>query len=403
MPRPRPGVLVCDAYWRKTLVAIRALGRAGERVVAAERTASAPGFFSRHARARVVTPSPARAPEAFIDSLLDAARRHACDVVLAGEEDTCATLLRFRSRLDPGLRLCLGPAGGFFSLSDKSRLPELAAAAGVPIPATRCPKSGEEAGRMAAAEGARPGGAGWRIKPRRGSGGRGQRRAAGAATAGAIWESVHEISPGPILQEEVPPGGPTLGASVLIDESGALLAGFAHRRLREYPVEGGSSTLRESVAAPELIESAARLCRAAGWAGLAMAEFKQDPRTGTFFLLEVNPRLWGSLDCAIEAGVNFPALAVRWARGDPPAPVPPYRPGVRTRWLLPGDLLHGAARLARGEWPADLFRPHGTRSLDEMLDADDPRPAFALVPALAALWGVPEWRERGDRLVRGRG
>jgi predicted ATP-grasp superfamily ATP-dependent carboligase len=54
--------------------------------------------------------------------------------------------------------------------------------------------------------------------------------------------------------------------------------------------------------------------------------------------MEVNPRLWGSLQLAIDAGIDFPALLWRLHRDEPLPPIPPAR-NSRLRWLL-GDIDH---------------------------------------------------------------
>ena len=58
---------------------------------------------------------------------------------------------------------------------------------------------------------------------------------------------------------------------------------------------------------------------------------------GTPYLMEINTRFWGSLQLAIDAGVDFPALLYRVSSGDRVAPVSDYRIGQRLRWLL-GDI-----------------------------------------------------------------
>jgi protein-tyrosine-phosphatase len=50
--------------------------------------------------------------------------------------------------------------------------------------------------------------------------------------------------------------------------------------------------------------------------------------------MEINPRLWGSLALAIDAGVNFPAGLLDLACGRTPPPQPAYRPGVHTRNIV---------------------------------------------------------------------
>ena len=70
-----------------------------------------------------------------------------------------------------------------------------------------------------------------------------------------------------------------------------------------------------------------------------MVEFKQDAATGTPYLMEVNGRFWGSLQLAIDAGVDFPELLVRLASGESVEPPTGFRLGVRSRWLW-GELDH---------------------------------------------------------------
>jgi hypothetical protein len=75
-------------------------------------------------------------------------------------------------------------------------------------------------------------------------------------------------------------------------------------------------------------------------------EYKQDAQTGECVLMEVNGRFWGSLQLAIDAGVDFPFLAWELAQGRRPARPSAYRVGIRSRWLL-GDLDHLLLRLFR--------------------------------------------------------
>ncbi len=140
--------------------------------------------------------------------------------------------------------------------------------------------------------------------------------------------------------------GPGVGV-FLLTQGGAVVASFGHRRIREKPPSGGVSVLSESAAPPKaLLESSADLLQALGWDGLAMVEYKQDEKTGQYVLMEINGRLWGSLQLAIDSGVDFPALLVSLALGEQPAPQGPYRLGARTRWTL-GDLDHLIARVTK--------------------------------------------------------
>lgn len=70
-----------------------------------------------------------------------------------------------------------------------------------------------------------------------------------------------------------------------------------------------------------------------------MVEFKEDTRTGQAYIMEINGRFWGSLQLAIDSGIDFPRLLVECATGKSPSPPPPHRVGIRSRWLW-GDVDH---------------------------------------------------------------
>ncbi len=154
------------------------------------------------------------------------------------------------------------------------------------------------------------------------------------ATAPGAW----------LLQEYVHGHGEAI---FLLASGGRPLVQFAHRRLREKPPTGGVSVLRQSIEPDaQLLEGSRRLVEDLDWTGVAMIEFRRAP-DGRAFLMEMNPRLWGSVQLAIDAGVDFPTLLATLHCGDSIPPVEP-RIGVRTRWLL-GDLDHLFISLRRRE------------------------------------------------------
>jgi predicted ATP-grasp superfamily ATP-dependent carboligase len=120
---------------------------------------------------------------------------------------------------------------------------------------------------------------------------------------------------------------------------------FSHRRIRENPPSGGGSVYSESTVADErLVKQSEKLLEHFSWRGLAMVEFKIDRATGTAYLMEINGRVWGSLQLAIDAGVDFPSLLVAAACGEQPRAAAPYRVGVRLRSWWP-DVDHLLARV----------------------------------------------------------
>jgi predicted ATP-grasp superfamily ATP-dependent carboligase len=160
-----------------------------------------------------------------------------------------------------------------------------------------------------------------------------------------------------LLQRRV--RGPGEGLFVLRWD-GRLVAVFAHRRLRERPPAGGVSVYRESIAPGfRFLRAGLRLLEALEWNGLAMIECKRDLATGRHVIMEVNGRFWGSLQLAIDAGVDFPLYLARCALGQVVPTIGKYRVGIRSRWFW-GDVDHLYLRLRRSA--AELHLDSGAPS-----------------------------------------
>ena len=87
-----------------------------------------------------------------------------------------------------------------------------------------------------------------------------------------------------------------------------IRARFMHRRLHEMPHTGGASSLRESWWNDEIADDAERKLSLINWEGVAMVEYRWNPSTNRFFLMEMNLRFWGSIHLALYSGVDFPKL-----------------------------------------------------------------------------------------------
>ncbi len=131
----------------------------------------------------------------------------------------------------------------------------------------------------------------------------------------------------------------------LLAANGDVLASFAHRRILEKPPQGGVSVLSESIALPEKEYSLSQLlCKHFAFSGVMMVEFKRTAE-GDAYLMEINPRFWGSLQLAIDCGVDFPTLLLStWGDNHEQKHPPQYFIGKRLRWTI-GLLDHLLIRL----------------------------------------------------------
>ncbi len=131
-----------------------------------------------------------------------------------------------------------------------------------------------------------------------------------------------------------------------------------HRRIRENPPTGGASSCAASFYDGKLKEYGTRLLDLLGWHGVAMVEFRYDARSGTYKLMEINPKFWGSLDLALAAGVDFPHCLCRMAQGHALDYCEEYDRELRYHWPLSGEIQHVWKRpTSFGAVLADLFDP----------------------------------------------
>lgn len=173
------------------------------------------------------------------------------------------------------------------------------------------------------------------------------------------------------------------GIFSLYDQDHAI-AWFAHKRLREKPPSGGVSVVSESVKPDTRLQTQAdSLLRTAGYRGVSMVEFRIGS-DGQPYLMEVNARFWGSLQLAIDAGVDFPWLYYQLLSGDRVAPVTEYEVGRRLRWFL-GDVDNLLIqlrdnRLSTSEKAASVKRffaaNFDSRCRQEIFRWSDPGPAW---------------------------
>lgn len=324
-------ILLTDAAERSTLAACRSLTRAGHAVhVLAGRAPSLAGV-SRGVRQHVFPVPPLEAPERFAAGVAAVAREIGADLLLPMTDAAATAVLRHAALLPAECVLPLPSWEAFRAASDKAGILPAASAAGFAIPRSHIVPvrdHGADAALREISAGI--------VKPHRSVAGAGRLQRLGVAhfetaeQGRSLLAALPEEAFPVVVQERVQGDGVGLFA---LRWGGELRAVFAHRRIREVPPSGGVSVCRESIAPPPaLVAAGTRLLESLNWEGVAMIECKHDPRSDRFYVIEINPRFWGSLQLAVDAGVDFPALLVAHALGAAPPPVRDYRVGVRSRW-----------------------------------------------------------------------
>lgn len=328
-------VLVLDARQRAALAVTRTLGKHGIDVSTADETETALSGRSRYSRIYHTYPSPRTEPGAFIPAIGELCNAHDIDLLLPMTELTTTLLLDARETLNA--ELPFAEKSAVDALADKSRLFQLAESVGVPTPRTEYvehPDSILASLRDRHYPLVLKPAKSWLVC-------QGEWVRSTVRIAHSAEQAERFLTGDPVfshnkfmIQEYIQGYGQ--GVFALYDR-GNPVAFFSHRRVREKPPGGGVSVLSESVPVDaEQLKHTRALLDSANWHGIAMVEYRV-AADATPYLMEINTRFWGSLQLAIDAGVDFPYLLFQICSGQETTPVRHYRIGRKLRWLL-GDV-----------------------------------------------------------------
>ncbi len=376
--------LVTAADVPSSVAGLRALGRAGLRVLAVGPRRTAPALWSRYAAARALAPDPVADPDGFLATVGELADRHGPLVVYPGEDEGLNVLIGAGGRLPERASLPYPGPGPLAALRDKRRLADLAAASGLATPRTLF------GGRVAElAGGDLPDGA--VVKPARPGGAFAKVRVAESADDLRELLAAVPADEELVLQERL--AGRLMALAVVIGRDGTLVRRFQQVATRTWPEDAGISSLAFSIEPDEdLAEAARSLLAAAGYWGLAQLQFI-DTGDGPA-LIDVNTRYYGSMALALAAGVDLPGAWHSVALGRPAGGPGPYRVGVAYRWLE-ADFIAALSGVRGRLFP----RPPGPRT-GPMWTRDDPAASamFAALGVTGPLWrrlrGGARWLSR---------
>lgn len=384
---------------------VRALGLAGipSAVVSIHRDDRT--FYSRHCVRRVVVESPVTTPERFVRGLeefgAECAER---PVLFYGDDHSLAIVSRYRRRLQTYFRFRMPPEGLVEALVDKVLFTRLARETRLPIPATLL---SEEVTSLR--DVVRRVGLPCVLKPavRRGwfrsglveeLGGKPQKVVfvRDESELERYYPKMRAYDPSFLVQEAVRGGDDRIYSyHAYFDRESRPVGQFVGRKVRTYPHGSGVSTYLRLVKDDGILGLGTDIGQALRLTGVVKMDFKRDERSGTTYLLEINPRynLWNYLGAA--AGVNLPYLAYQdctlgTARGGGD-----YRTDLY--WLsFKEDVKSFLEARADGALsPAQWVRSYGTRKVYNVFAWHDPYPW--LVSSVQYLAG--KWR----RLRRGAG
>ncbi len=333
-------ILLTDGDSRAALAVTRSLGAKGHHIFVGSEQAKSLASSSKYCFESLAYPSPRDDPEDFARFLIEYVGKNKIDVLLPMTDVSLLLVSKHRNSFPTQCLIPISSDEAIHAAADKNNVLELARSVGMSVPGSYniashdlIESSINNCGLKYPVV----------IKPTRSR----IRSHSGWIFTHVEYAENHEqlsrklkaldpLAYPVVLQERVV--GTGSGAFYCYNK-GVCIAKFAHARIREKPPSGGVSVVRESRRVDSTVDKYSQaLLSKLNWHGVAMVELKIDQTDGSAYLMEINGRFWGSLQLAIDAGVDFPNILINMDKMvENSADQKPYKVGVRSRWFW-GDV-----------------------------------------------------------------
>jgi predicted ATP-grasp superfamily ATP-dependent carboligase len=344
---------------------------------------------------RIMLAGPNTDPEAYVERLSQVLRRGEYDMLVPGTELSLLPISEHRRLIEPYTRLGLPPHEVVLRAVDKPLLLDQATAVGLAPPKSTTCLSYKEA-CTAAREFAFP----LVVKPAHSivwtAGQLSQQVAQVVGDAAHLEAAVATVGVPLTLQEYVP--GTTIISFAAVHVDSRLLGLTLTRYARTQPLENGDAAMATTITPPRpLTQQVEELLELIGWHGIFELELLELGKN-RFGVIDFNPRPFGWMALAVEAGANLPALWCDHVLGRRSVSSDGARVGIHYR-REDADLRNALALLRRGRLRSALavLQPH-RRVVHPHFRIDDPGPALALMICIARK--VVRGSIRGGTLTR---
>ncbi len=299
------------------LAVIRSLGKKNIKTLVISENTNALSFYSKYCSARIASD---KSVNLFSDFIED-------DLIMPTEEASMIELSKNRKKYS--CTLAFPDYSILETAFDKKKVLERAGELGIPFPKSIFVESLDSLDRkidqipFPAA-----------IKPIRSLGGVGISFVNSPDLIKTMYiDSVKNF--GPVIIQDKIPYDERYSVAILMDFEQNMRRCCVLKAVRCYPIDTGPASFVETVDRPDLIAMGERILESIHYSGIAEIEFVIDKRDNEPKLMEINPRFWGSLQGAISAGVDFPALLFDLFQEGNVEKNIDYKLGVKTRNVIP--------------------------------------------------------------------
>ncbi len=327
-------VLVTETQVRSALSVIRSLGKRGITVYAGDHDKISTGFFSKYTKKSIVYPDVRKDEDGFIEAILQFVKSEKIDVIFPIIEESIIALLKNRELFEKHTIIPFTDLDKLLQAMDKSQTFKLAESLDLPIPKTYYPQTVKDLEEINIYPVV--------LKPTISAGSRGLSVCNNRNELNEAFQQNVERYKKFIVQDYIPDIN---GEKVELcwygfyDWDSKLKAHGCYKVLRTYPINCGPATYKVSIENEEVNRIATKILDHLQWQGLALIDFRVDPRDNIPKMLEINPRLWASCEHSIRAGFDLPGMWLDFALKKKIPVQEPIKVGVKSRNIIPGEML----------------------------------------------------------------
>ncbi len=375
-------VVLLGANFYTALGAIRSLGRRKVPVYALDyHFPTAYALSSKYVTRKILCPDINKGDEALVAFLLEMGKKFRERPVLLATADSYALMISrhaevlSRYYLFPEL-----PAGLLEKIIDKKGLSELAAEHGLQVPQTFIADDGADLNKIVSDINypciIKPALSHKFVRIFR-------QKCLFANNSNELVESLEKARSGnlDVMVQEVIPGFDDCMYvfDAYINKEGRTTHTFTAQKLRQFPINFGSSTLTHHLYDRELVETGTDYMKKLGYRGYGEIEFKKHPENGRYYMIEINARL-STLNILFDkCGVEFTYAMYRDLIGDPLPDFHLVEDQPWAFWHAYEDIISISAYLRKKQLtPAEVIRPWlSHRKAHAIWAADDIKPLFS--------------------------
>lgn len=304
-------VLLLDGHTIQVLPFLKSLSTKDVEVTIFCESKISYGYFSKYNKTTVVCPHVHNNFAEYKLFLVKYLKEHPQDLIIPLFNDTAEFASMYKKELESyGCHVEIPEWDTFIKAHDKELLMEICRELGIAHPKTANPS------KIGYNETIKYVGYPCLIKPNLSAGAKGIKIINSKEEFDSNYSNIVNHFGASTLQEFIPQTGKQLKVQIYRAKNGEIVMSSCYEKCRYYPIDGGTSTCNKVISRPDLVDIYAQILHHIDWEGFADFDCIEDPRTGETLLMEINPRVPGTVKASFLAGIDVAEIMINHSKGE---------------------------------------------------------------------------------------